>query len=454
MTKLLKNESRLIIHEFAKEIESAKIRTDETEIIDFRDDVSKENRRPVYKIPTSYLRFRKDNGRIASDVLTYENSTGALSETTDYAQAILRQFLERKDPEKTAVLKKEIRRDGQREVAVATADGFLINGNRRKMVLESLQQEFPDEERFKYLKLIILPGLKDNEDSPTIGEIEKIENKYQLQVLGKAEYYNFDKALTFKRKIDLGISLEEQLADDPNFYELSPKRFERKMQKVKDEYLETLEAIDRYLYFFDRVGHYNTISEGRSDTKGRWQAFRDYHNSTYKRMEDSQVRKKLGLRTSDVASIENVAFKIIRLRDLGELGKKVHVVMRDLIKIAQNEDAKVRLFLLKGKKGSGLRERESVDENGKPLDERTKDIIWSKKYGHQIISTLVDVYEIFEKRKRADSPVKSLETILKRLEGPSFDFSSNDGTNLSRIQTLLRKIKKRVEEIEKQTTNN
>src|ERR1035437_9240877 len=73
---------RPIITDFAADINKAKIRTNESTSIQFRDDLDNNKERPVYKVSTEYLHFRKDNGRIASDVLTYESSKGELNEAT------------------------------------------------------------------------------------------------------------------------------------------------------------------------------------------------------------------------------------------------------------------------------------------------------------------------------------------------------------------------------------
>ena len=103
---------------------------------------------------------------------------------------------------------------GQREPAFITCDGFLINGNRRKMVIDQLKSDFPEDDRYPFMKVVILPGLNEPGGPPSLVEIEKLENRYQLQSDGKSEYYGFDRALSMKRKIELGLSLEEQLRDD------------------------------------------------------------------------------------------------------------------------------------------------------------------------------------------------------------------------------------------------
>ena len=102
--------------------------------------------------------------------------------------------------------------EGQREPAIITCDGFLINGNRRKMVFENLLEEFPGDERFKYMEVVVLPRKGDEGGIPTLVEIEEIENRYQLQDDAKAEYYAFDKALSMRHKEKQGMPLDAQLS--------------------------------------------------------------------------------------------------------------------------------------------------------------------------------------------------------------------------------------------------
>lgn len=59
-----------------------------------------------------------------------------LNETSEEDQEIIRNFLWKKDPEKTSELLNSIQHLGQKEPSIITCDGFLINGNRRKMVMK------------------------------------------------------------------------------------------------------------------------------------------------------------------------------------------------------------------------------------------------------------------------------------------------------------------------------
>ena len=132
--------------------------------------------------------------------MSYEKDKSPLLEKSENAQKIVRKFLEDKDPEKTKELINSIRHMGQKEPAIITKDGFLINGNRRKVALEKLHEK-TKEEKFKWMKVVILPGKNDPGGPPTLKEIEQIENRYQLQSEGKSEYYNFDRALSIRNKI-------------------------------------------------------------------------------------------------------------------------------------------------------------------------------------------------------------------------------------------------------------
>ena len=73
-------------------------------VINFRNEQRDKVERQIYNIPLGLLRYRKDNGRIASDVLNYERNVGPLREDTEEAQQIIKRFLFLKDRERTEEL--------------------------------------------------------------------------------------------------------------------------------------------------------------------------------------------------------------------------------------------------------------------------------------------------------------------------------------------------------------
>jgi len=447
MTNISKNQPRPLIKEFAYDVLKSRIEIINSEPIPFRDDKIVRKIRKAYKVPIELLRFRKDNGRIASDVITWENSKGPINEFTDYGQSVLRNFLEMKDPGPTAELTNTLVKEGQDEYAVITADGFLINGNRRKMVLTNLLEKYKGDEKYKYLNVVILPGESDPEPLPTLLEIEQLENRYQYRRTGKAEYYNFDKALSIKRKVDMGMSLDEQLRDDPNYSELSPAEFKKERIAFEEDYIKPLECIDKYLGYLGRPGHYNTVSEGRGDSEGRWQAFLDYYKQVYKKLLDEKQRIKLGIQEDEIGKIENVAFKIIRKREINGVDKKAHQIMRDFPRLISNPDVKKELFLLT-KIDFGLPKNEILNEEGKEVDEKTKDTIWNNKNGKDIIWHVKKAYEILDHKKEHDTPLSLLNAALDKLNHSDMIVENIELAKLDEAMKLCKSIQLRGNEIE------
>ena len=304
---------RRIIPDFRKEILQKRWEAapPKTAVINFRDDQRVHRERPVYNVPIGLLRYRKENGRICSSVLSHERAVGPLNDTDQEAQDKIAKFLREKDPEKTEELRQLILADGQKEPAIITCDGFLIDGNRRRLVIHDLHRSHPHDQRFESMKVVILPGPDDEGGPPTLKEIEQIENCYQLQRTGKAEYYGFDAALSIRAKIERGFPLEDQLRDDPQYKNMGDPEFQKVVRKKKKELLTPLQCIDRYLDSFDRPGHYEFVSTGIGDPEGRWQAFVDYSEFHRNKLQNRRNRANIGIDERDVPAIE---------RELGSKG--------------------------------------------------------------------------------------------------------------------------------------
>lgn len=417
MNPISKPLERTIIDDFAAEISNRAITADPPaeEVIYFRNWHLIRKKSPVKIVPIELLRYRKDNGRIASDVLSYEKLNGILLERDEEAQKVLRKFLDEKDTEKTTELMNSIRHAAQRDPAIITSDGFLINGNRRKLALEKLFEETKDE-KFKWMRVVILPGKDDvdNGGRPTIYEIEQIENRYQFQSEGKAEYYSFDKALSIRKKIEHGMSLEEQLKDDPNFAHLKidSKEFKNVLKKYYDDYLEPLKCIDRYLESLGREELYDTVSTGISDREGRWQAFLDYYNNVEKKLIDKDKLYELGLKEEEAGIARDVAFKIIRKREFKDL-PKVHKIMRDFPKILKNPEAKEEIFKLK--KVRMELPNEKIFENGKEIDERKKDNIWASDNARELQHHVAKALNLISYQEEKEKPFDLLKSAYQKL---------------------------------------
>ncbi|MCH7229082.1 hypothetical protein [Haloferula sp. A504] len=441
MTKMTVPQTRRIIEDFVDELKKRRQPTAKPSksVINFRTDRSDGVERQVWRVPIDLLRFRKDNGRVASDVLDYEQSISRLDEAEDETQEVLRGFLSDKDPEKTDVLRKSIKHAGQQTPAIVTCDGFLIDGNRRKMVLDMLHREYPEDDSFAFMKVVILPGEDDEGGAPTLLEIEKLENRYQLQSDGKSEYYGFDRALSIKRKMQFGLSLEEQLRDDPRYAEAGSAEMKKAIRECEKEYLKPLECVDRYLRQFRRSGCYRWVSAGMGDKEGRWQAFKDYSNTHTRCFGNPKKMLELSIEEDEVGEIEEAAFNIIRLRTLPDLDK-VHVIMRSLPKYCRTKEGKKEIKRIAAEVEPSLPKEECVDENGTPLSTEVLDAKWVEKYRQPIIHHTKKAASAHENQKDKETPIELLEAAYKKLTHDDMDMKSIGLSDLTKARKIISQI--------------
>ena len=454
MSAITKIRLREIIDDFVKEIEKAKIKPSKPEetVIDFRNERSKGETRPIWEVPIELLRYRRENGRISSDVLSYELIKGKLDESSTKAQEKVREFLEKKDPEKTEELTNSIQHAGQREPAIITCDGFLINGNRRKMVMERLQKKFPGDEKFKRLRVVILPGRNDVGGPPTLLEIEEIENRYQYQSEGKAEYYGFDRALSMRHKIGIGMTLEAQLRDDPIYASLPTREFKQALKKFENDYLKPLKCADRYLKHLNREGLYETISIGIGDREGRWQAFIDY-SKIYDQLNDNKRRLELGVEEKEIGAVEDAAFKIIRKREFRNF-KKAHDIIRSFPKLLTNKDSKRELLNINKSVNHKLEKEEIYDKNGVEYDERMKDLQWGNKYETIITSSVKKAIQLLDLHEEGETPKTLLEAALAKLNHKKMELDAIKYQDYESVLKTVREIRKKAQDIETKLYHN
>lgn len=455
MTPITEDKQREIVADFAKRIKERKTDTahPQTAVINFRDEKRTGFERRIEVVPIELLRYRKDNGRIASDVMNYEKLYGRLDEKDQEAQEILRKFLEEKDPEKTDILIKSIEHSGQNEPAIITCDGFLINGNRRKMALEKLRVLHKGDTQYDTMKAVILPGPGDSGGPPTLLEIERLENRYQLQSEGKSEYYGFDRALSIKRKKELGFTLEEQLRDDPRYARARPQELEKAVKEWERDYLWPLECVDRYLQHFHREGMYGTISGGQSDKEGRWQAFIDYSNAYHNSLTNPKWQIEKGVDEDDIGTIEEAAFKLIRLRTLKGL-PTIHDVMRKLPKMCALKDSRKEVLKIADEVDADLPKTDCFDGDGNPLSPEDIDGKWAQRHQQTLIHHTKKALGHVESSHERETPLTLLEAALKKLTHESLVVESISYAEYPKAKQLVREIQQRAHEIEREFYEN
>jgi hypothetical protein len=442
---------RSIIEDFQKEIFLKRSEANNPPIIiPFRTDVEDKRARPVWNVPIELLRFRKDNGRIASDVSDYEKVHGPLSESELETQKHLEEFLKHKDPEKSKELELSIHSDAQRNPAIITCDGFLIDGNRRKMTMEKLKKDNPGNPKFEYMKVVFLPGPDDAGGPPTIFEIEKLENKLQLQSDGKSEYYGFDRAISIKRKIGDGLSLDEQLRDDPQYKNLPEKEFEKKKRDYEKEFLIPLECAERYLTHIGKDGQYHLVSKGKTDKDGRWQAFKDY-SKLYSMLTSPSDRAKLGVEEDEIGELEAAAFNLIRTKEMPN-SRKLHEIMRDLKEMLRTAEGKEEIKDI-GAIPSTVTIDDLKDKSLKEASDVDLERAWLTKNRETIYWKLNKALKRKEHTEEREVPLDLLDAAYKKLTHKMMNLDGVGLSDLKKIRELASEIAKEAKSIEREASN-
>ena len=434
---------REIIKDFQEAIKEKRIPTDQTAIMNFRNDILNKKQREIFSVDLNLLRYRRENGRISSSVLGYEKEKGFLHPDQEDAQRKIKEFLLGKDPEKTEELKKILKAEGQREPGIVTCDGFLINGNRRKAALEEIHKENPSDEQFTRMKVIILPGEGEEGGPPTLKEIEQIENRYQLQSDGKADYFGFDAALSIKQKIGIGFSLEEQLRDNP-IYKNMPQREFKTVLKNEERKLKALECIDRYLNMFNRDGQYQQIAKGIGDREGRWQAFVDYAD-IWNKLQKPRERMKHKIEDTDIEILEQVAFKAIRLRDIPSVEKKIHEIMRSLPILWQH--GKDAFIELNNNVEVDIPDEDQVDSEGNQLPLPEIDNKWEAQFQNQISYQIKRAMKATAEEIEQQQPLNLLEDAYKKLIHRDMKVETINASDLDEAIKLTNNIKQKAVEL-------
>ena len=449
MKSIQQNAPREIVDDFAVEIAEKRVETSagEKTRINFRDGVRRNREEKVYHVPLDLLRYRKENGRISAAVKTHELLVGTLDPRDDSAQKQLGKFLREMGPDKTDDLKRLLQADGQREPGIATADGFLVNGNRRKLALTELGNEHPGNDQFTTMKVVILPGKQDPGGPPTLREIEQIENRYQLQDEGKAEYSGFDAALSMRDKEKMGYTLEEQLRDDPKYKNMDKKKFDTEVKKRRDEVFEPLRLVDEYLQAIGRPGEYTLVAHAGHSGEGRWQAFLDLAKHFSCKVRTVAGREKIGLDDiGEAGRVLQAAYATIRLREVQTFGK-LHDIMRQVPKMCKG--GKEHLLDLQCKVKHRLPEAEMADERGEPLTEREIEARWRSRYESEITRQLVKAREDSDDTKMRSAPVELLAEALDKLCHRNMVVANIDMEELNTAIQLAEGIRDRADALRK-----
>ncbi len=256
----------------------------------------------VYKIPLEYLVYNKYNGRIGTDVLSFERQNGPINAEKEEDCKIIEEFLLESKKDRNKITMDSLLRTGQQRYGIVTADGIIVDGNRRAMLLnrlfhkhEELGYSYAQVEHCRYFLAIILP------DDATERDIQQLETIYQMGEDDKLDYNPIEKYLKCKALKRLGFS-EEDIASFMG---------EKSVQII--QWLSILELMEDYLAEYQYDGIYTRLEK----TEGPFVDLQAYIES-YKRGGANVSNVDWPYNDSDISDLKIICFDYIRARYEGK----------------------------------------------------------------------------------------------------------------------------------------
>lgn len=246
----------------------------------------------AYKIPLSILTYNPYNGRIGSEVKSFERQNHILDPDNPNDVAIIENFLWESKKEANERTKKSLLEDHQQRYGIVTADGKIIDGNRRASLLNKIWRDDTIPANIKqhtqFFIAIILPIDADRK------EILRLETTYQMGEDAKVDYGPIEKYLKAGDLAEEGFSNNEI----SNFMGVTPR-------DVRD-YLNVLKIMNDYLDTYGYTGIY-TMLDGNEDSFLKLEAaLRGYAAGGVTKMWGYDVE-------ADVSDLKSIAFDYIRL---------------------------------------------------------------------------------------------------------------------------------------------
>lgn len=244
----------------------------------------------VYSIPIEYLRYNDLNGRIASFV----ESSKAVGEPlkSENSKRTIEEYLWNSDEIANKNTKKSIFEDGQQKPGIISADGIVLDGNRRLMLLNKLYEETGNL-KFSRFNTIIL------DESFTEKEIYNLEGYLQFGIDPQAEYKPIEKYLMVNRRIQAGMTPRE----------ISKSVNDRFKEKEIIEFYEMFNLMEEYLEYIGSKGNYELLSFRKVEDSIKTL------NAQLKKLNKNNhpAQKNREISNDEISDIKLVYFDLIRL---------------------------------------------------------------------------------------------------------------------------------------------
>jgi len=389
---------------------------------------------PIYRFRTSDLLFNRANGRIRSSILAWESEEGKMVDPySPDGQRVIREFLLSIREDENDKIQDDLLQNGQLQPGIVTCDGVVVNGNRRKALLEQLY-DVTHEECHQYLEAHVLPRSIEK------SELWLIEAGIQLSAPQQLDYSPINHLLKLREGVDSGLDIENMAS---RIYGVDVERLRRDLAR--------LGLIDEYLRdYLCKPGRYYLI-------EGKNEHFIDLQNVLERVVTPRGVRKDWTPDESDFAELKLVAFHLIR-------GKFPHMRIRDLRDLFLRESSWQDLKKVVGLTTSTDSVGEEAAEEETPTEaddddyvetteddegdaslatverDRVEEEQWVKQRKGQLKSAFQDAKEQLQIEKDREQPLALARRALRNMEAIRED---SVGAEKPELDDVLRRILER-----------
>ena len=225
-------------------------------------------RADVYRIPLDYLVYNRLNGRISSRVKAFERENHTLNVEDPADISIIEGLLWGSNEARNDRTMKDLVANGQIRHGIVTANGVIIDGNRRASLLRRAYRERSkhkgwstnDVERCRFFNAIILPQNAEDRD------IQQLETTYQMGEDDKLDYNPIEKYLKCRDLIKVGFDVD-QIASMMGEKTSTPINTWLETLKVMDDYLATLGYEEMYPMLDHYEDQFLSLQKGLQDLR-------------------------------------------------------------------------------------------------------------------------------------------------------------------------------------------
>lgn len=384
---------------------------------------------PIYRFRLGDLSYNKSNGRIKAEVLEKEAEFGRILDQFDKDDSkLIGEILLSIRQDENEKIKADLEKNTQINPGIVTADGIVINGNRRKALFTELFDASHDE-RFKYLDAHILPP------NITKSELWLIEAGIQLSAPQQLDYSPINNLLKLREGINSGLEIADMTS---RIYGVKGAQIQADMDRLTliDEYLTAflgkkekyylVRNLDNHFINMQNILNFYTNPKG---VKIDWDPTEDDLNEL-KLVGFYYIRMRMPhLRIRDMRDLFRVKTSWDELRRALSVNPELTPEEQEKFKLDIDQEKELE--------EDDLFEDDSDSDNGyetsSEKQDRSTESVWREERSAELKNIFQDAKEQKEIHDDASKPLALAKRALKNVQGISGDSENLDDPEVDQV---------------------